>query len=365
MNSLLNENHKRHLQSGFRYIDKLLSEAEHALADAGSPSPFREHSDDTTPIQRKVTHDYIVRIRETMRRVMEELEVAPVEPRCGAVWAAGISFMFCSIALSDLTANKMRAYGELSEKGAAAVEGIRGEIGELLNKLSAYLAKGGGGDLQARLERLGETGDEVRLLAEIERIITAHGLVEFRGGLTTLLDRFETAAFEVGVFGRVSSGKSSLLNYILQPDTLPVGVTPVTAIPTRISHGPVAEAGIEFAEAQPKIIPLSELAEFATEEENPSNKKHVTRIFVKLLAERLRESVTFVAHRASFTGCWRRRRKNSRIRRDVISGSCSSTPVPVSRRMIWSSCRRSTNPAPRPQSSSAKRISLARAIAIE
>ena len=148
--------------------------------------------------------------------------------------------------------------------------------------------------MQARLERLGETGDEVRLLAEIERIITAHGLVEFRGALTMLLDRFETAAFEVGVFGRVSSGKSSLLNYILQTDMLPVGVTPVTAIPTRISHGPVAEAGIEFAEAQPKIIPLSELAEFATEERNPSNKKHVTRIFVKLPAERLREGVTFV-----------------------------------------------------------------------
>jgi GTP-binding protein EngB required for normal cell division len=132
------------------------------------------------------------------------------------------------------------------------------------------------------------------LLAEIERIITLYGLVEFRGVLTMLLDRLESAAFEVGVFGRVSSGKSSLLNYVLQTDVLPVGVTPVTAIPTRISHGPVAEAGIEFAEAQPKIIPLPELGEFATEEKNPSNRKHVTRIFVKLPAERLREGVTFV-----------------------------------------------------------------------
>jgi hypothetical protein len=69
-----------------------------------------------------------------------------------------------------------------------------------------------------------------------------------------LLDRMESAAFEVGVFGRVSSGKSSLLNYILQTDVLPIGVTPVTAIPTRISHGPVAEAGIEFAEAQPQFF---------------------------------------------------------------------------------------------------------------
>jgi GTP-binding protein EngB required for normal cell division len=148
--------------------------------------------------------------------------------------------------------------------------------------------------LQHRLQQLGKTSDEIRLLSEIERIITAHGLVEFRGTLSMLLDRMESAAFEVGVFGRVSSGKSSLLNYILQTDVLPIGVTPVTAIPTRISHGPVPEAGIEFAEAQPQIILLSELVEFATEQKNPGNKKHVTRIFVKLPSDRLAEGVTFV-----------------------------------------------------------------------
>jgi hypothetical protein len=39
---------------------------------------------------------------------------------------------------------------------------------------------------------------------------------------------------------------------------------------------------------------LSELPEFATEQKNPGNKKHVTRIFVKLPSERLAEGVTFV-----------------------------------------------------------------------
>jgi hypothetical protein len=75
---------------------------------------------------------------------------------------------------------------------------------------------------------------------------------------------------------------------------LPIGVTPVTAIPTRISHGPIAEAGIECAEAQPQIIALSEWPEFSTEQKNPGNKKHVTRIFVKLPSDRLAEGVTFV-----------------------------------------------------------------------
>ncbi len=288
------EHHQRHVRTTFHYIDKLLSEAEHTMTDAGSPSPFRRHSDDTTPIQRKVTHDYVLRIREAMRRVMEELNIPPPEPHSGAVWASAINLMYCSISLNELTPERMRAYGLLSDEAANKLDGIRAELDGLVAKLRSFLGKGAGGDLQQRLQQLGKTGDEIRLLSEIERIITAHGLVEFRGTLSMLLDRMESAAFEVGVFGRVSSGKSSLLNYILQTDVLPVGVTPVTAIPTRISHGPVAQAGIEFAEAQPQIIPLSELPEFASEQKNPGNKKHVTRIFVKLPSDRLAEGVTFV-----------------------------------------------------------------------
>jgi len=80
------EHHQRHVRTTFQYVDKLLLEAEHAMADACSPSPFRRHADDTTPIQRKVAHDYILRIREAMRLVMEELNIAPPEPHSGAVW---------------------------------------------------------------------------------------------------------------------------------------------------------------------------------------------------------------------------------------------------------------------------------------
>ncbi len=105
------EHHQRHVRTTLQYIDKLLSEAEHTMTDAGSASPFRRHSDDTTPIQRKVTHDYIVRIREAMRRVMEELNIQPPEAHSGAVWAAAINLMYCSISLNELTPERMCAYG--------------------------------------------------------------------------------------------------------------------------------------------------------------------------------------------------------------------------------------------------------------
>src|SRR6266705_5615518 len=187
------EHHQRHVRTTFQYIDKLLAEAEHTMADAGSPSPFRRHSDDTTPIQRKVTHDYITRIREAMRRVMEELNISPPEPHSGAVWAAAINLMYCSISLNELTPERMRAYGPLSTEDANRLDGIRAELDGLVAKLRNYLGKGAGGDLQKRLQQLGKTGDEIWLLSEIERIITAHGLVEFRGTLSMLLDRMENA----------------------------------------------------------------------------------------------------------------------------------------------------------------------------
>ena len=185
------EFHQRHVRTTFQYIDKLLSEAEHTMADAGSPSPFRMHSDDTTPIQRKVTHDHILRIREAMRRVMEELEIPPSEPHSGAVWAAAINLMFCSISLNELTPGRMQAYGPLAAEAAQRLDGIRAELDGLVAKLRSFLGKGAGGDLQQRLQQLGKTGDEIRLVSEIERIITAHGLVEFRGTLSMLLDRVE------------------------------------------------------------------------------------------------------------------------------------------------------------------------------
>ena len=85
------EHHQRHVRTTFQYIDKLLSEAEHTMTDAGSKSPFQRHSDDTTPVQRKVMHDYISRIREAMRRMMEELDIPPPEAHSGALWAAAIT----------------------------------------------------------------------------------------------------------------------------------------------------------------------------------------------------------------------------------------------------------------------------------
>ncbi len=290
----MNANHQRHLLVTFRHIDNLLSEAEHTLADAGSASPFAEHAQDSTPVQRKVIHDYIQRVRAALARALADLGLPRPAPVCGALWAARGHVTFATIAVAEMEPQRLRGYGELSDADIPAIDRIVAELNAALDRLAAYLDQGPDADLPARLEKLEQTRDELPLLRKLERVITAHGLVEFRGALTGLLDRLENGAFEIGVFGRVSSGKSSLLNHLLGETVLPVGVTPVTAIPTRIRFGAAPRAIIEFAEDQAAEVDLSRLAEFSTEQQNPGNAKHVARITAEVPAPRLREGVIFV-----------------------------------------------------------------------
>ncbi len=290
----MNENHHRHLLVTFRHIDNLLSEAERVLATAGSASPFAEYTQDSTPVQRKVIHDYIQRVRTALDRAMADLQLPRPRPICGALWAARGHITFVDIAIAEMEPARLLGYGPLSEEDTRSIRNVMGELNAALQQLSAYMDKGPDADLKARLERLDKTGDAIPLLHELERIITAHGLIELRGTLSVLLERLENHAFEIGLFGRVSSGKSSLLNHLLATDVLPVGVTPVTAIPTRVRFGPVPRAVVQFAESKPIEVEPSRLPEFSTEQQNPENAKHVAGITVDVPSNRLREGVTFV-----------------------------------------------------------------------
>ena len=100
---------------------------------------------------------------------------------------------------------------------AAAVElnGIAGELLSLVSQFDQYVMRGAGENLQERLQRLEPQGNEVALLKRVETIIAEQGLVEFRSTVSMILDRLEDNRFEIAVFGRVSSGKSSLLNATL------------------------------------------------------------------------------------------------------------------------------------------------------
>jgi GTP-binding protein EngB required for normal cell division len=109
-----------------------------------------------------------------------------------------------------------------------------------------------------------------------------------------IAERLESHRFEIAVFGRVSSGKSSLLNHILRTAVLPVGVNPITAVPTRLIHGPEAVLTVSYADRRTERLAIGCLPEFASEVNNPTNVKGVVRLVVELPSERLKSGLGFV-----------------------------------------------------------------------
>jgi GTP-binding protein EngB required for normal cell division len=291
---LLNEFQARRLLVTCQYIDKLLGEVGDILNVAASKAAFPRYSGDIAPAQRRTIEDYISRIRAQLVRVLDGQGVPREPPSIPASRAIHVNMGAIDIAVEELKPQYMRGYGDVSETVATELNGIVGELRSLVSKLDRYLAEGVGQDLQLRLQRLEQKSNDLDLLSRIEEVVAQHGLVEFRPTIASILDRTEDKTFEIAVFGRVSSGKSSLLNAILKADVLPVGVTPITSVPTRIAYGERASMEISFAESPSKTMEVTRLAEFATEQQNPGNAKRVTRITVTLPAARLRDGVTLV-----------------------------------------------------------------------
>ncbi|MGA9777505.1 MAG: hypothetical protein WBS33_04475 [Verrucomicrobiia bacterium] len=138
----MNESQQRHLLMMFHHVDHLLSEAERILASTHSPSPFQEYTQDSTPAQRKMTHDYVLRVRDTMRRILDELKIPPKSPTSSALWAARNHLAFAGIAIVEIEPRHMKGYGELSEAEKQMLNWITAELNGLLDHLNNALAGG-------------------------------------------------------------------------------------------------------------------------------------------------------------------------------------------------------------------------------
>jgi GTP-binding protein EngB required for normal cell division len=290
----LNEFQARGLTVTCQYVDKVIGEIGEILHSAASKAAFPRYVQDITPTQRRTIEDYLSRIRAQLTRVLDGQRIPRPEawlPTSRAVYTALTTI---DIALEELRPRYMQGYGEVAPELATELEGISGELRGLVERLNRYLMEDAGQDLRQRLARLEQTSGELELLTKIERIVTDRGLVEFRSAIASITDRLEDQSLEIAVFGRVSSGKSSLLNSILGEVILPVGVTPITAVPTRLRYHQTSLLTVWYAERSAETMDVARLAEFASERGNPNNQKRVVRMVVHLPSARLREGVTLV-----------------------------------------------------------------------
>lgn len=292
--SSLNESHRRRLISNFEYADKLLSEIEHILTASASKSPFPKYVQDTTPAQARVIEDYLARIRAQMIRLLPALGVGRTGPVFGAIHSIRVNLAFVRIAVQESAPKYLAGYGEVPAEMIPELDGVTAELESLVNQLDSFLAQGPGSDLAKRLARLEAAGDDVELLRKLEAVVSGHGLVEFRPTLAMIIDRLSGNQFEVAVFGQVSSGKSSLLNHVIGEDLLPVGVNPITSVPTRIVWGEAPRLTVTFTDQKVKRFGVERLPEFVTEELNPSNEKGVVRVVVEVRSARLGSGVVFI-----------------------------------------------------------------------
>lgn len=291
---MFNESQRQYLLSRLRSVDETLTEAVDRLTPSESGRVFRAVYADTTSEQRKIFAGYIAQLRFSLRRFMLAQQLRDEHRPTGSLRSLQTAVVFAKIAAEELRPKYLRGYGEVDPDSASAADRFATEVTTLLHRIENYIAGGEGGGLAARLEQLAAAGDEVRLLKELERIISAYGLTELRAPLQALVDRATSPRFEIAVFGRVSSGKSSLLNWWLGRSLLPTGITPVTAVPTRIVGSETVRVRVERAHGPWIEVPVDDIAGYVSEQHNPGNAKRVLSVTLAAPSARLKGGIQLV-----------------------------------------------------------------------
>jgi GTP-binding protein EngB required for normal cell division len=290
----LNESHQRRLLANAQYADKLLSDIEGILNANESKSAFPKYRPDVSLHQSRQLRSQIGRFRDHLSRVLDAVGVRRKTAQFASLHSIGVNLAFVRIAVQEMAPEYLRGYGELPGEISSEIRGLCTELEGLINRMERSLAPGEAIDLAARLDRLDQTCGEAELIRLLDRITSDHELAEFRSPLTGLVERLESPRFEIAVFGRVSSGKSSLLNRLLDTRVLPVGVNPITAVPTRIVFGREPSFTASFVDRRTLRLPIEDLIRYASEEWNLGNELGVIKLTVTLPSPRLGNGLVLV-----------------------------------------------------------------------
>ena len=132
----LNENHKRSLLIGFRYVDDLLSDIERIMATSMDPqSPFEQYIADIRPAQQKIIAAEIAHIRIVMCRILESKGINIKHPGISAVNAVRTAIHFADIAMEEKRPKYMRGYGELTEEAVRELNEVASQMQKLLKQI--------------------------------------------------------------------------------------------------------------------------------------------------------------------------------------------------------------------------------------
>lgn len=233
-NARLEQPAARHVLATFVHIDRIL---DNALRHAGiaAPKAFSGEYDDFTADEVFLLSETVEEIRTALVRLLGALELEPDSPSVPARWAVQTDWHFAETALAELARGGLRAWGARESpqqrRLADEAERLRGRLANARVLLSA-----GHPGARATPESLAPGP----ALAPLRPLFASRALAPLHGALRAAADQLREPDLVIGVFGRVSAGKSSLVNALLDEAVLPAGAIPTTRRIVRVRHGPPA-----------------------------------------------------------------------------------------------------------------------------
>jgi len=137
----LNENHKKNLLVTFQHLDKILSEFE-CLLDVVIPRcALQPYVNDVDPDLREALEKSCDRLREAMRRILEEKNIQAAKPQRSVLNQIKVTLVFADIAVEELRPKHMKGYGHLSEAAEDELNAIVAQLKALIREISDKLPK--------------------------------------------------------------------------------------------------------------------------------------------------------------------------------------------------------------------------------
>lgn len=143
--STLNEHQRRKLRVTCDHVDKLLQEVEDVLNASRSHSAFPKYVEDFAPPEQETIEDYIARIRIQLLLVLAGQAIELEKPRVMASHAIHSALTFVEVAIEELSPDRMRGYGPVSDAGAADLNGVIRELLGLVRELHGYIMRSASG----------------------------------------------------------------------------------------------------------------------------------------------------------------------------------------------------------------------------
>jgi GTP-binding protein EngB required for normal cell division len=132
--------------------------------------------------------------------------------------------------------------------------------------------------LQSPVQTLGQDSlNKVREVCHTFHLVSLKRHLEACEGLLT-----QNPLIDVAVLGQFKAGKSSFLNSLIGKPILPVGVTPVTTVITRLQFGQRERAITTHFDGTVGEVDFSDVETFTSETKNPANERNVEVVDIEL-----------------------------------------------------------------------------------